>query len=65
MPAEGLSLAFAVVLTNVSGTYGSNQSFPAGAESAGAGGEPIPITAVLTLDVDGSGARVGDVTLFP
>jgi alkaline phosphatase len=65
MPAEGLSLAFAVVLTNVSGTYASNQSFPAGAESAGAGGEPIPITAVLTLDVDGSGARVGDVTLFP
>lgn len=64
MPADGLSIAVAAVICNTDCTIASNQALPPFDDSTPSEGS-IPITSVVRLDVDSSGAQVGAARLGP
>lgn len=59
LPVEGQTLAVFALLVNTTGSYASNQALPPLAEDLAPGSEPVPIDAVVVLEVDADGVAIG------
>ena len=65
MPAEGATIAVAVVMVNENGDFASNQALPPLADEAEVGRDTLRIVQVAVLTVDGAGIPVGVASLAP